>query len=83
MFPGGQLVDVHRDAEPMNDGWGWGGTAAMMHLCLSSLDEFNDEDPEVSSAYVIHTALHPGEKTDIFLYKMAAVMKSKHHNPSL
>lgn len=56
MFSGGRLADGRRDAEPMNEeGEGGRNTAAMMHLCPSSLDEFHDGDPEVSSAYVIHS----------------------------
>lgn len=46
----------------------WGGaddTAAMMHLCLSSLDEFHDENPEGRwLIWFIHCKweLHPGDK---------------------
>lgn len=52
MFSGGQLADGHRRAEPVIEEE---DSAAMMHLCLSPLDEFHDEDPEVPSAYVIQS----------------------------
>lgn len=50
-------MERHRHAEPITkeeeEEHGGGGAAAIKHLCPSSPDEFQDADPDVSSAYVI------------------------------